>query len=98
MFNARFKRITTRHPYGHVTLTVFTPQDADWIEQHLRQFPVDLHNVQSAIATIGDSFVVFEREIDQDTLHFAVQSYRPAEPSDDDMTEIHVDVLATYPI
>ena len=96
MFNARYKRITTHHPYGHVTLTVFTPQDADWIEQHLRQFPIDLHNVRSAIVTIGDSFIVLEREIDQDNLHFAAQSYRPAESSDDDMTEIHVDILATY--
>jgi len=64
----------------------------------MHEFPMDLSNVQSAIVTIGDSFVVLERQIDQNNLHFAVQCYRPAEPSDDDMAEIHVDVLATYSV
>jgi hypothetical protein len=98
LFHPRYKRITTHHPYGPVTLTIYTPKDSEWIEESLRNVPVDLHTVRSAIVTVGDSFVVLEREIVQDHVHFAAQSYRPAEPDDDVTAEIHVDVLATYPV
>jgi hypothetical protein len=98
LLHPRYSRITTSHPYGPVNLTIYTPQDTEWIERSLHSFPVDLHTVRSAIVSIGDSFVVLEREIDRDNLHFAAQSYRPAEPSEDEFDEIHVDVLATYPL
>ncbi len=97
MQKARYHRLSTHHPYGPVTLTIFTPQDAAWIDQHIRNIPVDLNCVQSAILTIGESFVVLEREIDQDSLHFSVQSYRPTDHSDEYEINVHVDVLATYP-
>lgn len=97
MFHAKYKRITTHHPFGPVTLTIFSPQDAEWIERSTNDISMDLHTVRSAIVTIGDSFIVLEREIDRDNLHFAVQSYRPVEPSED-VTDIHVDVLDKYPV
>jgi hypothetical protein len=98
MFRTKYTQISTHHPFGPVTLTIFTPQDADWIDQHIRNVPLDLNHVQSVILTIGESFVVLEREIEQDTLHFSAQSYRPNDQSDEYVTDVHVDVLATHPV
>ncbi|QQE80446.1 hypothetical protein [Alicyclobacillus sp. SO9] len=97
MVDARYRRIKTVHPSGPLTLTIFTPEDAEWIEHHIREISVDLHRVQSAIVTIGNSLIVLDREIDQDTLHFSAQSYRPSGTVDESSDDIEVDVLGEYP-
>lgn len=98
MFDDKYIRIETHHPYGPVTLTVYTPSDAEWIERHIRDISLDLHHVQSAIVSVAKSFIVLEREIDQEHLHFAAQSYRPPDDLDESSDDIAVDVLAHYSV
>lgn len=97
MSDSKYVQVTTHHPFGPVKLTIYTPQDVDWIERHIHSLQVDLHTVQSAIVTIANSFIVLEREIDHDELHFAVQTYRTPDSRDDGTEDIEVDILAGYP-
>ncbi len=63
------------------------------VEPTIHEIPVDLHSVQSAIATIGNSFIVLERQLDPFELRSSAQSYRPTGETADEPNDIQNDIL-----
>ncbi|MCL6455011.1 MAG: hypothetical protein K6T78_15490 [Alicyclobacillus sp.] len=65
--------------FGPITLTVYSPDDALWISDQIKQLTDDLSLVQSGIIHAGSDYIVLEREIDQDHTRFSAQCFRSEE-------------------
>lgn len=93
----RYVRTTVVTQHGPVTLTAYTPEDASWIAEQIRQLPYNLHAVQSAVVTVGDAFIVLEREPFTPELQFLCQAYCPNSCPLDLCEQPEIDVLDYYP-